>query len=577
MERPVPQLVFVSRRAELLAVALSVLAVGAIYVALLAGLPRASLWSGDQGAKLVQLLSLIRARGATLAIADPSLAYAPDGGFSPLPAMYTVRRGDASYGIFSYPYALATAPFFFVLGYAGLYVVPVLATLGTLAVSAALGARLGLRRPWLAPLALGLATPLGFYALVFWEHALATMLATAALLCATWAVAAGSEAQRKRWWLLAAGLLAGLAWWLRAETLWVGPALLAGLAWATWGTSQQAGQLAGGAALAWCAAGLAAGLLPMIVFNLLLYGQPLGAQVAVNYGAPGAAAAFLPARLGIAGDLLVGWSAQWPLWLAAWACALALIAAPERLRPLVLAALAACAAAGLLLTQPRDLHWTGLANAATLTLIAPLGLRLLRRGPATRLIGGAAGLYVLGVLLTAPNGGGAQLGPRYLLPILPAIAVLALMAGQALVARGAARRALAAGALAVLLATGLLVQLRGLDLLRRNYELNQRIVQVVNARPAPLIVTDSVFGPQLLAPLFFERPMLLVDPTRPWPRLVALLSERGERAFTYLTDMPRDAAPAALHPLGVECRLVEGLAHGLSAFDCVISTEPVAP
>ena len=553
------------------AVALSILAVGAIYVALLASMPYESLWSGDQGAKLVQLVSLIRARLGSLAIPDPSLAYAPDGRFSPLPVMYTVTRGDARYGIFSYPYALVTAPLFFALGYAGLYVVPILATLATLTLSAVGGARLGLRRLWVVPLALGLATPLGFYALIFWEHALTTLLATAALLCALWAVDGGRWTVGGRWWALLAGLLAGLAWWFRAEALWLGPALLAGLAWAGW-RGEHAGRPG-----RWVLLGLVAGLLPMALFNMLLYGQPLGAQVAVNYSALGATTAFMPTRLNIAGDLLVGLSAQWLFWLAAWGCAMALAIVPPRLRPWALAALVGCAAGGLLTTQPRDLHWSGLANAATLTLLAPLGLRVLAAQPSARLLGGAAMLYTAGVLLTAPNGGGAQFGPRYLLPILPAATLLALAAAEALVQPGALRRTLAAGSLAVLLTLCLAVQARGVDLLRLNYSLNQRIVRVVNARPAPLLVSDAEFGPQLLAPLYFDRTILFVDAAQPWPELTALLRERGERAFTYLTALPRDAAPAALRPLGVECALVEGLAHGLSAFDCSLGTAQPAP
>lgn len=555
-----------SARREALAVALSAVAVGALYAALLAAMPLDSLWAGDQGAKLVQVVSLIRARLGSLAIPDLSLAYAPDARFSALPALYTVEAGEARVSIFSYPYALLTAPPFFALGYAGLYVVPLLATVATLVTAAALGAHVGLRKLWAVPPALGLATPLGFYALVFWEHALAALLATAALLCA--AVALGEDGAprpgRRGWAWAGAGLLAGLAWWFRAEALWLGPALLAGLAWAG----------AGRRGLAWAGAGLAAGLAPMLLFNLIVYGQPLGGQVAANFGAPGAAAALLPARLRVAGELLVGLSAVWGLWLAAWACAAALAAAPPRLRPWALAALAALAAAAALMTQPRDLNWTGAANAATLTLLAPLGLRLRAARPAARLLGGAALAYAAGVLLTAPNGGGAQFGPRYLLPVLPAAGLLALAAAQELAAPGAPRRALAAGALAALLAACLTTQARGLDLLRLNYGLNQRLVRVVNARPAPLVVSDAKYGPQLVAPLYFERPLLFVGVSEAWPELAALLRGRGETAFTYLTDLPRGAAPAALSPLAISCELVEGVAHGLSVFDCALAPPP---
>lgn len=551
-----------------LAAALAVFAVGAIYLALLAWLPRDSLWSGDQGAKLVQVISLIRAKLTSLAIPDQSLAYDPSGRFSPLPALYTWQRDGTAYSIFPYPYAGLTAPFFFALGYAGLYVVPLLATLGALTLSAALGARLGLRPLWAIPPILGLATPLGFYAVVFWEHALATMLATAALLLAARGLPEkpGDEPAGRgttaRW--LLCGLLAGLAWWFRAEALLLGPSLLAGLAWAG----------AGRRALAWAAAGATLALAPLALFNLLVYGAPLGAQVAANYGAPGAAAALVTARLVIVGELLVGLSHRSLFWFAAWASAAAAALAPPRMRPWAVAALALCAAGGLLATQARDLDWSGLANAATLTLLAPLGLRLASRAPAARLLGGASFAYVAAALVTAPNGGGAQWGPRYLLLALPALCLLALLAARELVATGAPARWLAALALGGLLVAAVGVQLRGFQLLEDSYARNQRIVRVVNARPAPLIVTDAIYGPQLLGPLYFERPILFVDGAEPWPELAALLRERGESSFALLTDKPRQQAVEALRPLGVTCELVEGLSFGLSLFDCTLALQP---
>jgi hypothetical protein len=447
-------------------------------------------------------------------------------------------------------------------------VIPVAATLGTLALSTAIGARLGLQPLWAIPLILGLATPLGFYAIVFWEHALATMLAAAALLLAAQGLPeipddepAGRRAAARR---LLCGLLAGLAWWFRAEAFLLGPALLAGLAWAG----------AGRRALGWTAAGVGLALAPLALFNFLAYGAPMGAQVAANYGAPGAAAALLTSRLTIAGELLVGLSHRRVFWFAAWACAAAAALAPARLRPWAAAALALCTAGGLLTTQARDLDWSGLANAATLTLLAPLGLRASAGRPAARLLGGASLAYITAALATAPNGGGAQWGPRYLLLALPALCLLALLAARELVATGASARWLAALALGMLLVAAVGVQLRGFELLEDSYGRNQRIVRVVNARPATLVVTDATYGPQLLGPLYFVRPILFVDTTGPWPELVALLRGRGEGAFAYLTDRPREQAPDALLPLGVRCELVEGLSFGLSLFDCALDPLP---
>src|SRR5690606_32407985 len=110
----------------------------------------------------------------------------------------------------------------------------------------------------------------------------------------------------------------------------------------------------------------------------------------------------------------------------------------------------------------------------------------------------------------------------YLLLVLPALSLLALLAARELTAAYAPARRLAALALAALLVTGVGVQFRGLDLLNDSYTRSQRIVRVVNARPARLVVTDAEFGPHLLGPLYFERPILFVDASEPWPELIAL-------------------------------------------------------
>lgn len=582
---------------------LALIAVGLLYVGLLSlALPLNGLWSGDQGAKLVQVISLLRSRFQSAAIPYPGATIDPAGTFSPLGALYTWPYNGQSYSIFPYAYAALTAIPFFFLGYPGLYVVPVLATLATAAIGAALGRRLGLRVIWAIPLLFALSTPLSLYAMIFWEHALATALALGALLVVSAGLEArgwvsggveaghmeGQQVKQKAYALpllrfALAGLLMGGAWWIRAEALWLTPALLGGMALVK-ARRRELAATAGGALLAVGA---------QMIFNIGLFGQPLGPQVAVNYSAhladPGA---FLTLRLQVAGTMLIGLSHWAWAWGLAWACALAGLAWPRR-RPLALAGLAACALVGLLLTLPRDLYWTGLANTAPLALLALWEIRgqqaaagqraggsgraaVAAHGPLQtgRLLLWFALIYSAGVLLSAPNGGGAQWGPRYLLPALPALLLLGLRAAQGLLGSGAspirAEHVLARAGLAVLLLTSLATQLRGVDLLQSSLASSLRIVQVANVQPMRVLVSDAAFGPQLLAPLYYERPILFVAMPEGWPALRERLMQSGEPGFVYLTAQPRDQASVGLKPLGIGCELIEGMAFGLNLLTCRI-------
>lgn len=85
-----------------------------------------------------------------------------------------------------------------------------------------------------------------------------------------------------------------------------------------------------------------------------------------------------------------------------------------------------------------------------------------------------------------------------------------------------------------------------------------------------VLVSDAVFGPQLLAPLYYERPILLMTEPSRWALLGERLARAGEPGFVYLTAQPRDQTAESLRPLGIDCALVEGMAFGLNMFTCQI-------
>lgn len=536
-------------RREALAVVLGVLIVGAVYLLILAVvIPLNGLWSGDQGAKLVQVFSLLAHRFRSGALIYPGQATDPAGALSPLPALYSTSRGEAYYSIFSYPYAALTAVPFFLWGYPGLYLVPVAATLTTTVLLALIGRELEIARWWwIVPIA-GLTTPLGFYALVFWEHALAVCCAVAGALFALHAL------KTHRWQLaLAGGLLAGVGYWMRAELLWFAPALLAGLLWA--GGDRK---LLRAAAL-----GLALPIGLAMLGNLLAFGQPLGPQVAVNY-APLSLANIVGSRWTNSTIMVLNPEQRQLLPALAFGLAVAAAALP-RWRATLLLALGA-ASLLVLAVQGAVLH-TGLAATAPLAL-AGLAAVALRERPAVRLLLGAAVIFATGVLSTAPNSGGAQWSPRYLLVSMALLVPLGLLVVTSV------RNRLAPAALTLLLLAGAASSIFSVTVLQQSTRDALRVVQVVNAQPARIVLTDVWYGPQLLAPLYLEREVMFIDGTAQLREARDRLREAGVVELSYVTTQPWERDTVLSPEYGLTCRRVEGFAFQLTLLRCTTGPNP---
>jgi hypothetical protein len=204
---------------------------------------------------------------------------------------------------------------------------------------------------------------------------------------------------------------------------------------------------------------------------------------------------------------------------------------------------------------------TGLAATCPLAL-AGLGVWH-QRNPPVRLLLGAALVFAGGVLLTAPNDGGAQWGPRYLLVSTALLALLGLLAVQG---SGRAQRL----ALSALLVAGLVSSLYGVLLLRESTQNSLRIVQVVNAQPSPVVLTDVWYGPQLLAPLYLERDLLYIDGPERLSELRALLQGAGFTEFSYVSAQPWERETSLPPETGLRCERVEGFAYGLTLLRCTI-------
>jgi hypothetical protein len=316
-------------------------------------------------------------------------------------------------------------------------------------------------------------------------------------------------------------------------------------------------------------AGMTLGLAPLLIAYTLVFGLPLGPSVAFNYSVI-SFEQLLGLRWRIARVLLLDIS-EYP-WMPLAAVLLAVLAALPipRARVWLACLLPLPLLYALLTTSPLDLR-TGLTSACPLTLFAGLAWGDVRN-PTVRLLSLTTAIYVAGVLLTAPNDGGAQWGPRYLLPVMSLLALLSF-AGMAALLRASfgIRRRLVRLALAGLLAASIWTQACGIRILLRSTNDTLRVVQAVDALRHRVVLTDTWYSPQLLAQIYYDHTILLIITPRRFSQLRELLQNNQIDRFSYLSAQPWSNDRSMLDRAGIRCRPATPLPFDLSLLDCKVA------
>ena len=200
---------------------IAVLAAGIIYLLLLQRLvPDGSYFTGDSGLNAMLSQNLAAGNfGFNLQFPDqPWIKALWAEGFFPYSEPYVYLLSGNFYITFPYTFPLVSAPFFAVLGYRGLYVIPVLATVIIWLVFYGVCRKMGVTP---AVTAVGLAvliftSNLTLYSAIYQEHSLSVCLAFAGLAL----LLPPKDARPIRRWPAAwAGVLTGLAVWFRPEQI----------------------------------------------------------------------------------------------------------------------------------------------------------------------------------------------------------------------------------------------------------------------------------------------------------------------------------------------------------------------
>ena len=436
------------------------------------------------------------------------------------PHMFLSRR-EPGWAV-TYPPLLAalSAPALRLFGDRGLELLPAVAGLGTAWIAARLLAGCGASAGSTLLFVL-LGTPMLFYSVVFWGHSLAAFLVMAGL----WSWLRGRA--------VLAGVLTALAVAIRTETLAILAAFPVAVLFAEARTLQTIRKLA-----TWGAG--AGGVLGVLgLFNLWALGSPMGIH----------AAAVLPAarsggdistltsltRLGsnlwhyLGANHRMAWDLNLlVIGLLLGACAAAAVPA-GRLRATLLALAATGGVLGLAfaLAVPGQ-YAPGLLFVMPAAALAPLGFRERWQEPSRfwRLLAGFVAADLLIVASIAPPGGW-QWGPRYLLPIVPLVALAALQAW-----RQAPRTTL------LLVVCSLGMQVASVRDLRGQLQAQDWLAGQV-AGKAP-IVTDVWFLTWQMLPTFWDRAVVYAGSAEELSGRLRALEARGAETAWLVSGQWRD-------------------------------------
>lgn len=494
------------RRAWLLSLAL-----GIYYACLgLVILVPESVYSGDIGVQYVQAQALLDHRFRSLDIAYPGEFLDPERRFFPIRPPFVFRAGETTQSIFPTASALLQAVGVSALGLHGMVVLSVIAGWATLVLAARLTPAPG-RLPVIV--ALGLASPLWFYAISGWHHAAGMAFGAAAFVLAlTNARAAGP---------FLAGLALGIGATLRDEVILLAP----GLAIALWLKSR------GLRALVELTVGVAAALGLAAVIDVMWFGRPAAAHVrhAVHFlqsalqttDAPNAELPSLhPFTLreryqtviqywlfgygndrwlatyigGLLVALFIRWRFRSAIGIVVW---------------LVAIVWAAVLDAWEVVTAPKWL--AGLHRVAPYLVFAVLpGQSSSVFSPRMALITTAA--FLAFAFAGVDTTGGKGLGPRLLLPLLPILTVAAIIRLRGYVVSPAAleRWAGRLGVGLVLMALLVHTYATTYAYYARNRD-DAMVVRAVADSRERIVIADDPFTAQLLLPLYYRKIVLLAD------------------------------------------------------------------
>jgi hypothetical protein len=491
-------------------------------------LPQNAFFSSDEGLKLIQVQNFMRKGWTDFTLDYPGRRLDPELNFVPINNPPALIRDGNVYAVYPIFFPLLATPLFSSLGYAGLYVIPILSGLLTLLLTWQL-ARLMDIHGVPSIVVLGLCTPLLFYSLLFWDHTLGTLLTTATLLLVVKTIC------HPEWpLLLASGALLGLSVWARTE-LYVMAAIVPIAYFLFCGRRPLSTVILG--------LGTLMTLAPLWLLQFAAYGNPIGPHVA-HFASLGYELPVTTNRLAIFYYTLLESNSE-PL--LTFLFAMAFVASTMVLwRPKLQEnrLLVATSFGALVLCSIPNLlqAWSGrplgglIATTPFLAFSFHAGANRELEDSHRLLLAVCLG-YIAVVCIATPVDPGLQWGPRFLLPIFPVATVLALRNYRSL-AEGSRRASSTTVLTACLVATlgiSLLFQGCGVRVMQIVKNRDRQLIENTAMLDSTWIISDEYGLAQYTAPLFYEKQFFYVRSQEDYQRLTEIFAHNGIQRFAFVT------------------------------------------
>jgi hypothetical protein len=158
-------------------------------------------------------------------------------------------------------------------------------------------------------------------------------------------------------------------------------------------------------------------------------------------------------------------------------------------------------------------------------------------GDSRRLALAACFGYIILVCIATPVDPGLQWGPRFLLPIYPLAAVLALRNGQALsaTARSSSTGTLLGACLAATIGVSLVFQACGIRVMNMVKTRDTQLIESTARLDSTWIVSDEYGLAQYAAPLFYQREFFYVRSQEEYQRLTETFVRNGIDRYAVVT------------------------------------------
>jgi len=544
---------------------LSVALVAIVYVGTLCILEKRAFWVVDNANKFLQLQSIVQSQYSDYSIPWPGQPIDPELEYHPFEARFAVVKDGRLFPIFSPVFALVSSIPFRLFGFWGLYLLPLAASVFSLVAVARSTEHLNVYGAGrhTAVLLVGLATPLWFYSVVFWEHTIALCLCMWGLyFFLKWL---RTESPRS---LVAGSVLVALAAYFRDDLYVLCLVILIAVVLSSRARKIRAGLVVLGTTIA--------GLAPLWLLQWRVTGEPFGFHLGTHASFVSGLSEHLAQRPTVFYSLLV---AAFPnVWvsLAISAMFVLLFVWNPKLSgrtfavivPVccLVALIGAIFSLGGYVVTNKPLMWmfrsNGLFAAAPFLILGLVRYKGVQQpgdaDRAARWLWLVALGFTIAYGLAAPELGttGIHWGSRLLLLLYP---VLGMLAARNLSHWfGATTNRLSLGSVLIVgtIAVSLVAQCQSIRLLHQKKAFSHRLNQAIQALPEQVLITDRWWAPQELFSQFFDKAVFYIHHQQPGEPLRRKLLAHGYRQGLFVTHpgrFPPAAAVATLEDEKLNC------------------------